>query len=589
MFTSTVESIVSRGGSCLIPVFALGRAQELLLILDEYWKENPRLQQVPIYYASKLATKSLRVYQTFVNMMNAHVRQLSDQFINPFKFGHIKNIQNSDFELFGPSVVMASPGFLQSGISRQLFEAWCEDEKHGVIIPGYTVEGTLADLLKNAPREITCLDNRIKQRKCQIEFVTFSAHVDCVQNLQFVCSLVPDNIVLVHGEKTQMKRFKDKVDQVISNNWPTSHKPFVAMPENSRRVKFTFKKSVKADVVGEAAGLLLRSIEQKDMATLKGSDNKITSLPNNTILVTENFSSKLVSVEDISKHTNCRFGNISEKFTIPIPGDILLLFSKSKDSMVVELLKVVADYLKEVYDDVVFEDSRKTVIVQNFITITFCESTQYGESSILSGLNVSWNASPVADMVADSVAGLLMQFFSATQLVRMTINASKSSDKPSRKKSRVQKDAIKAKEMKREASEMMERMETGGLDPSRRIPSEFIQEDTASKLGILREMIARSSYAGYFSSISLNQDSTKLIFRGHPNTAYMTVKSDHGESSSIITTLANLDGLCAEAYCFISFGQPEDDGVPLNSAVVKSENEGFKNCILFVLNNSWSS
>jgi cleavage and polyadenylation specificity factor subunit 3 len=43
-FTNAVESIVRRGGSCLIPVFALGRAQELLLILDEYWRNNAELQ-----------------------------------------------------------------------------------------------------------------------------------------------------------------------------------------------------------------------------------------------------------------------------------------------------------------------------------------------------------------------------------------------------------------------------------------------------------------------------------------------------------------------------------------------------------------
>ncbi len=56
-FTATVEDIVTRGGSCLIPVFALGRAQELLLILDEYWQEHPELQGVPVFYASKLASK----------------------------------------------------------------------------------------------------------------------------------------------------------------------------------------------------------------------------------------------------------------------------------------------------------------------------------------------------------------------------------------------------------------------------------------------------------------------------------------------------------------------------------------------------
>jgi hypothetical protein len=77
-FTRAVENIVLRGGNCLIPVFALGRAQELLLILEEYWKEHPRLQHIPILYASKLATRSLRVYQTFVNMMNQSVQALGN-------------------------------------------------------------------------------------------------------------------------------------------------------------------------------------------------------------------------------------------------------------------------------------------------------------------------------------------------------------------------------------------------------------------------------------------------------------------------------------------------------------------------------
>lgn len=44
-------------GKCLIPVFALGRAQELLLILDEHWRLTPSIQNVPVFYASQLATK----------------------------------------------------------------------------------------------------------------------------------------------------------------------------------------------------------------------------------------------------------------------------------------------------------------------------------------------------------------------------------------------------------------------------------------------------------------------------------------------------------------------------------------------------
>ena len=58
-FTETVHQTVAQGGRVLIPAFALGRAQELLLILDEYWKSHPELHNIPIYYASPLAKKCM--------------------------------------------------------------------------------------------------------------------------------------------------------------------------------------------------------------------------------------------------------------------------------------------------------------------------------------------------------------------------------------------------------------------------------------------------------------------------------------------------------------------------------------------------
>jgi cleavage and polyadenylation specificity factor subunit 3 len=137
---------------------------------------------VPIFYASRLAAKSLRVYQTFINMMNKHVMDMMDRFINPFQLRHIKNLQNNDIDVLGSCVVMASPGFLQNGVSRQLFEAWCDNEANGVVIAGYTIEGTLAHDLLAYPTEIRCMDNRIKPRKCQIECISFSAHVDYNQS-----------------------------------------------------------------------------------------------------------------------------------------------------------------------------------------------------------------------------------------------------------------------------------------------------------------------------------------------------------------------------------------------------------------------
>lgn len=97
-FTHAIESIVTRGGSCLIPVFALGRAQELLLILEDYWAANPHLSNIPVFYASKLASKSLKVYQTFVNLMNKKVREMADVYKNPFQLKYIKSMQGNNGE-----------------------------------------------------------------------------------------------------------------------------------------------------------------------------------------------------------------------------------------------------------------------------------------------------------------------------------------------------------------------------------------------------------------------------------------------------------------------------------------------------------
>jgi cleavage and polyadenylation specificity factor subunit 3 len=209
-FTGTIERIVTRGGRCLIPVFALGRAQELLLILDEYWQANPHLHGIPIWYASKLASRALRVYQTYANMMNARIRAQMDV-SNPFSFRFIQNLKSIDVQNFddsGPAVVFASPGMLQSGVSRQLFDRWATDPKNGVMIAGYAVEHTLAKEIMNQPKEVVTLEGRRQSLNCLVDYVSFSAHVDFVQNRSFITQTDPKHIILVHGAKDEMGRLK---------------------------------------------------------------------------------------------------------------------------------------------------------------------------------------------------------------------------------------------------------------------------------------------------------------------------------------------------------------------------------------------
>ncbi|KAL6122838.1 hypothetical protein NUSPORA_00097 [Nucleospora cyclopteri] len=207
-FTKIVSNVVQRGGKCLLPVFALGRAQEILLILEEHWEENPKLKKYPIYYASALAKKCMTVYQTYVNMMNERMQKISLS-RNPFDFKNIENIKDiKQVKEGGPCVVMASPGMLQSGLSRELFERWCGDSKNAVVIAGYCVDGTLAKEILKEPKEIESSRGQMLKLNMTVEYISFSAHVDFTQNSQFIYECMPNHLFFVHGETNEMHRLK---------------------------------------------------------------------------------------------------------------------------------------------------------------------------------------------------------------------------------------------------------------------------------------------------------------------------------------------------------------------------------------------
>ena len=96
----------------------------------------------------------MAVYQTYINT------------------SALKYIEN--FNDVGPSVVMASPSGLQSGLSRQLFEIWCSDKKNACVIPGNVVEGMLAKTIINEPKEVTLMNGITASLNMQVHYISFS-------------------------------------------------------------------------------------------------------------------------------------------------------------------------------------------------------------------------------------------------------------------------------------------------------------------------------------------------------------------------------------------------------------------------------
>uniref|UniRef100_A0A1I8B9L3 Cleavage and polyadenylation specificity factor subunit 3 n=1 Tax=Meloidogyne hapla TaxID=6305 RepID=A0A1I8B9L3_MELHA len=390
-FTSTVHEIVGRGGRCLIPAFALGRAQELLLILDEYWEQHPELHDIPVYYASSLAKKCMAVYQTFVSGMNQRIqRQISVN--NPFVFKHVSNLKSIDhFDDVGPCVVLASPGFLQNGLSRELFETWCTDSKNGCIIAGYCVEGTLAKHILSEPEEIVALNGQRLPMRLQVAYISFSAHTDYIQTSEFIRALRPPNLILVHGEMNEMNRLKAAIQRQYEDD--TDFQIEVYNPRNTESVNLFFRGQKTAKVVGSLA---------MDVP----NDGSIMS----GILVRRNFNYHLLHPNDLSAYTELSNSRLSQRESVFYDGSFSVLIYNlrqlSSDTIVEEIIKKEEDEeKKELKQEKKGSNAQQqpTHLVKMFkgeILISF-----YSPQHLVI---IEWMSNPVNDMFADAVLSAVL-------------------------------------------------------------------------------------------------------------------------------------------------------------------------------------
>lgn len=408
-FTSAIHNIVKRGGRCLVPVFALGRAQELLLILEEYWSANPALQNIPIYFASALARKCMGVYQTYVHQMNRTIQDRAAAGRNPFDFLHIHALRGArDLDDSGPSVVMASPGMMQNGLSRELFERWCTEQRNGVVIPGYAVEGTLAYDVKLAPREVTGLNGLALPLRMSVHYVSFSAHADFTQTRDFIAALRPAHVILVHGEANEMSRLKQALLGIYEDGSVR-----ISSPRNCQAVRMEFIAQKVARVVGALAG------------EAAASGRRLAG-----VLVVKDFEYKLVDVDELTSYTPIRTVTVKQRLVVP--------FAQTRECLL--------DFLRRMFDvrddDAAGEAAgdeppAKRAKEEEEEGGNGAEARVGGPLDVHGAVTVSlrrrggeagpgathavleWDSSPTNDMVVDSVVALMMSVESSPGSARV--------------------------------------------------------------------------------------------------------------------------------------------------------------------------
>ena len=209
--TSIVNETAERGGKILIPLPAVGRAQEIMLVLDRYMK-NKWMKELPVYIEGMIS-EATAIHTAYPEYLARDIRdQILHQDINPFQSDYFTVVnhpsERDEIVAGGPCVILATSGMLEGGPAIDYFKRLSSDEKNTLIFVSYQVEGTLGNRVKNGIKEISLLGSNGKieavRMNAQVEFVEgFSGHSDRNQILSFVqrMSPRPSRVIVGHGER----------------------------------------------------------------------------------------------------------------------------------------------------------------------------------------------------------------------------------------------------------------------------------------------------------------------------------------------------------------------------------------------------
>ena len=224
-FLKQVHQCVASGGKVLVPTFALGRVQELCILIDAYWT-RAGLSDIPVYFTGGMAEMATKYYKNWIEWTNEGIQMNSisngKERSNPFDFKNIKPFEKSFADLPGPMLVFSTPGMLHSGTSLELFKKWCADPRNMLIIPGYCVAGTVGGKVLAGQKTIEVQEVRVRGTtmtstsvnlpvNLQVKNLSFSAHVDAKGILQLASQCRPKNVVLVHGEGGKMHILRERI------------------------------------------------------------------------------------------------------------------------------------------------------------------------------------------------------------------------------------------------------------------------------------------------------------------------------------------------------------------------------------------
>ena len=207
---------INKGGKVLIPVLAVGRAQEVLVVLEGLMRNN-EIPNIPIYTdgmireASAITTAHPEFLSKSLRERIFHAGQ------NPFLAEQIKQVASmEERELIitgDPAIIVATSGMLSGGPSVMYFKSLCQDSNNALIFVSYQGKGTLGSKIQKGITEIQMVENGrtvMYHIDMAVHSITgFTGHSDRKELESYIRKVTPkpERIVVIHGEESKVSKF----------------------------------------------------------------------------------------------------------------------------------------------------------------------------------------------------------------------------------------------------------------------------------------------------------------------------------------------------------------------------------------------
>lgn len=217
-----INKTVIRGGTVIIPSFAVGRTQELIYQLNKYYEYHSNIEhhmKVPIYVDSPMAVEATEAYERNSSSFGEEARELVLRGDNPFTFENLRYVRSQEESAAlnkyrFPKVIISSSGMATAGRIRHHLKHNLWDEKNSLVFVGYQAQGTLGRILLDGKKKVKILGEEINVKAEIYDIEGFSGHADRDMLLNWVGRFrkKPKKIFIVHGEEKPATALGEQIE-----------------------------------------------------------------------------------------------------------------------------------------------------------------------------------------------------------------------------------------------------------------------------------------------------------------------------------------------------------------------------------------